>query len=518
MGDTSGIQLDAPVIEVTLMEDRAMVRRRGTVSLSAGTNHLVIQEVTPVLSDRTLAAALTGCEGVAVNDIRARREPKHRREDRPADHQRIALALEELRNRLRAIDEEVSVLEHQRSQLGAVSEQTVADVAQDTSRGRHTDDALATGLDRLEEKILDLGDRTVELQVERAEAERRLRDLESQLLERQAPDVEIRASIRLELVAAAAGEAVIDVTYVVPAACWRPVYAARLSGETVEMVTSGCVWQRTGEDWPEVSLIFSTERTTRGAAPPILADDLIAMHPKPTETVVVARDETIETTGEGTRPRHDVTEVPGVDDGGVVQRFRPAHRATIPSNGRPHFVVLETSTSKAVTELSALPELAPTAFLVSQQVHEGTHPLMAGPVHLMRESGYAGRTSLLYVAPRERFRLTWGPDPEVRVRRREDSKVEDSTMFSFWERRTVTLRVHLSNIGSKTKQVVVKERLPVSEVETVKIEFDAKGTTGSPRPPDENGFVVWDVELGPNRPRELVLKYVIAKKPEVQGI
>lgn len=513
-----GIRLEAPVTEVTLMEDRAQVRRCGRAGLAPGVNRLVIEGVAPVLSDRTLGAGLTGCEGVVVNDIRARRHARIRHEDRPEDVQKLRESFLALGRRRREIDEELSVIEQQRSQLGAVATQTAADIGVDTARGRATDPGLATGLDRLEEQILALGDRAVDLELERGETIQKLQDVEGRLHARQAPDVETRATIELELVAEKTCEAVIDITYVVPSACWRPVYAARLAGESVEMVTSGCVWQRTGEDWNAVSLVFSTQRTTRGASPPALAEDLISMQPKPAETVVVARDETVENTGEGVRPRQDVTEVPGVDDGGTVQRFRPTHPATIPSNGRPHFVVLESSTSRAAAELSVLPELGRTAFLVSQQVHEGQHPLMAGPVHLMRESGYAGRTSLLYVAPRERYRITWGADPEIRVHRREESKVEDSTMFSFWERRTVTLRVHLSNIGSKTKHVVMKERIPVSEVETVKIEFDAKGTTGSPTPPDENGFVVWNVELPPSRPREILLRYVIAKKPEVQGI
>ena len=50
---------EVPVVEVTLLEDRALVVRRGLVELPPGRSRLRIDGVAPVLVDKTLAAALT---------------------------------------------------------------------------------------------------------------------------------------------------------------------------------------------------------------------------------------------------------------------------------------------------------------------------------------------------------------------------------------------------------------------------------------------------------------------------
>jgi hypothetical protein len=48
--------LDAPVCVVTLLEDRALVRRSGKASLSQGLWRVRVEKVAPVLSDKSLRA------------------------------------------------------------------------------------------------------------------------------------------------------------------------------------------------------------------------------------------------------------------------------------------------------------------------------------------------------------------------------------------------------------------------------------------------------------------------------
>jgi len=55
---------------------------------------------------------------------------------------------------------------------------------------------------------------------------------------------------------------------------------------------------------------------------------------------------------------------------------------------------------------------------------------LAGPVDLIRENGFVGRTSVLFIAAGERFELGWGPDAELRVKRHSESKQEKSRRLS----------------------------------------------------------------------------------------
>ena len=64
--------IQLPIASVTLLEDRAHVVRRGSLSLAAADDRVQIERVAPVIADKTVA--VTVIEGqVKVVDARVRR-------------------------------------------------------------------------------------------------------------------------------------------------------------------------------------------------------------------------------------------------------------------------------------------------------------------------------------------------------------------------------------------------------------------------------------------------------------
>ncbi|HJK92112.1 MAG TPA: DUF4139 domain-containing protein, partial [Polyangiaceae bacterium LLY-WYZ-15_(1-7)] len=167
--------------------------------------------------------------------------------------------------------------------------------------------------------------------------------------------------------------------------------------------------------------------------------------------------------------------------------------------------------------LVLVPELEPVAVRRTRQTHEGEAPLLAGPVELVRDGGPAGRTKVLFVAPRERFELGWGPEPSVRVKRHAEAAKEESKLLSSWLTREHTVELKLSNLAAAPREVEVVERVPVSELKEVKVEVDAEATTDGARP-DRDGFVRWTVELPPRGRRTLTLVYTVSRKSDVRGL
>ena len=141
--------------------------------------------------------------------------------------------------------------------------------------------------------------------------------------------------LELTVDATSAGRATFKVGYLVPCAVWRPAYRAILGRdkegkEQVRLECEAVVWQRTGEDWVDVALSFSTARPTLGATPPVLEDDRLSLRDKQEHekrTVEVSlREETIQATGDvGGQARPDM---PGLDDGGEVQVLAAPEPAT----------------------------------------------------------------------------------------------------------------------------------------------------------------------------------------------
>jgi hypothetical protein len=61
------------------------------------------------------------------------------------------------------------------------------------------------------------------------------------------------------------------------------------------------------------------------------------------------------------------------------------------------------------------------------------------------------------------------------------------------------------------------ERVPVSELEQVKVEVLSDKTTNSVRP-DENGFCTWNFTLEPYSQLQASLVFQISTAPEVESI
>jgi uncharacterized protein (TIGR02231 family) len=451
-------------------------------------------------------------------------------QDQDVGAERGALERErdQLRERLAEIRGERDVAAREASALERAAALALAELSEDAAWGAEVEAVRAEPLEQLGRAQRALGQRQIELDREMERIEAVLARLGERLGTLDGPAEEERADLEIDLAGPAGATCQLRIDYAVPGACWRPCHTARLvnpSGERparVELDTDACVWQNTGEDWREVELVLSTERASLGVEPPQLSSDVLRAVRRSAEVVVEAREQEIETTGfglggESAAARAVSAELPGIDDGGEVRTWRAAEPASIPSDGRPYRARLGSFESDADLELCAFPELTRTVLLKSAQENRGSAPLLAGPVDLVRESGLCGHTSIRYVAPGERFELGWGPDPDLRVSREVEVLDEKSRMLSAWAVRRTHVRIKLSNLGAETRRITVTERLPVSEVEKVRVAVDPERVTGGRRP-DENGFLRWPVTLDRFGHEELELVWELRRHEDVVGV
>ncbi|NER20375.1 MAG: DUF4140 domain-containing protein [Symploca sp. SIO1C2] len=77
------LTLDAPVSQVTLLEDRALVQRRGKANLAPGLWRIRVEKVAPVLSDKSLRAEFcVDYPEARIDDVRTRRRMLIKEEER----------------------------------------------------------------------------------------------------------------------------------------------------------------------------------------------------------------------------------------------------------------------------------------------------------------------------------------------------------------------------------------------------------------------------------------------------
>jgi uncharacterized protein (TIGR02231 family) len=530
--DVHELVAEVPVVEVTLLEDRALVVRRGIVELPPGRSRLRIDGVSPVMVDKTLAAALAlpregEQKGELPDELRVRSASVTRRRitrdvDRPTNYA-------EIRERKRGKQAELEQLEQRRARLSndhtsleKLIELTLTEITEDVGWAAQDRRRWGEALEQLEAAQLELALTLRKLGHQQETLTREIKDLEVLEAASSSLATEVKAMLELELVnpEPLTRRVELSIDYLVPGALWRPWHTARLleAAGRLQFTCEGAVWQNTGEDWNDVQLIFSTERPSLGVTPPTLATDKLHMRKKGPAVEVEARDQTIHTAGlgaDGTKQKVSKSELPGIDDGGEPLGLRGRVKANVPTDGRPYRVPIFSFETAAETALICMPERAAAVMLRSRHANAATQPLLAGPVDLIRNSGLVGRTSILFIAPGERFELGWGPDSTLRVTRDVELLEQERKMMSSWTRKPRRVRVKLSNLAPTPATIEVTERIAVSEVAKVEVEV-IEASHGEK--PDDDGFVTWTTKLPGFGHEELELTWVLVVHDDVRGL
>ncbi|MGH1341788.1 MAG: mucoidy inhibitor MuiA family protein [Nannocystales bacterium] len=510
MSDATSIEL--PITQVTVLEDRALVTRSGSVELPAGLHTLCVPDVAAVVVDKTLSAqASAGGRVVQARVVRHAATTKEAQRDRVAHWMGVETerrsAVEDTQFRFEVSSEALAATREVEALL-------LAELSQDIALGRDVSKRLAA-IAMLREKLGEAVDARVDSERRRIRAQRALSEA---LRMQESIDDETRSVVgqfELEIQVEADGPSSIELTlrYAVGGALWRPAHVATLQPEGgVLFEAQACVWQATGEDWTDAEVSFSTERPSLGSTAPRLETDTLSLKAKTQAVSVQARDQVISTTGEGAAEVRD--EMPGVDDGGEPVALKAEGPRTVSSNGRPHHVPLFSFESEARTELVCRPEKVEAVLLRTTQTHHGPHPLLAGPVELRRYGGFVGRTSTLFVAPGESFELGWGPNPDLRVHRKVEPAEHTRKPLSSWVRKPRTVRVTISNLGAQPHEVRLQERVVVSEID--KVEVEVGPLQGGTR--DADGIVAKTLEVRGFGETTYAFEWTLVVHDDVRGM
>lgn len=524
----SAVRLRAPSTpqRVTFFEDRAEVTRKARAKLPAGVSWVALGGVSAAVDDPSVVAGIRG-EGARVVAARVVRQVRQDPalteseitaiEAAEAAARRTRQDAERAPSRARSYEARCAALcetwlmrvqQVPRAQPGSRSRPEAQPQAEAQTPSWRTaygvlDQALRAALDQVSAATEALRAATEE------EARASLRLQEGRRL---VPRHETAVEVQVE--AAAPGEVEIDLTYRVPAALWRPEHLAQLvpradgKGHELILRTLAVAWQHTGEDWRAVPCRFSTARPAQSASPPLLSDDVLFSRKKTdAERRVVqveAREQAIAVAGldRGTRA---VEEMPGVEDGGEPLWFSATRPADLPSDGQPVRVEIGEVRLPCEVDLVAYPEQTAAVHVRATASLTAPVPLLAGPVRLLRGSELVGRGRVAFVARGEPFELGFGVDDGLRVRRATEESRDTSLLGT--QKVTRTVRLYVSNLSGSARRLLVTERVPVSEIEDLKVVIVATNGADRARIEERDGFVRFELSLDGGKARELTLTY-----------
>ncbi|MFI1468627.1 DUF4139 domain-containing protein [Streptomyces wuyuanensis] len=202
----------------------------------------------------------------------------------------------------------------------------------------------------------------------------------------------------------------------------------------------------------------------RGRIFPAAPDDLVAAEYRRRAEAVAS----LPLPGHAVPPRRSA--------GSFDHRFDAAARADIPSDGTWHTVTIGEMPVGLVTEYVCVPSVEETVYATLVLSNATERALLAGPVEVTVDDGFALTAALPTLAPGGVRRVGLGPAEAIRVTRRTELRESASGLRGSTTVLDHSVRVELANRLGQDVTVEVRERVPVTSEPDVRIEERADWT------------------------------------------
>ncbi|MCU0546562.1 MAG: mucoidy inhibitor MuiA family protein [Oscillatoriaceae cyanobacterium Prado104] len=531
--------VDTSISEVTVYTDRARITRRGTVSLTGNERELTIASLPACIETESVRATGSGTVAVRILGVRSERiytsEPAV---DRIAE---LTQQIQELETQKRAVEEQISSRRIQLKFVENLSEKSVASFASSIAKQQiglnETADLLTFLGSNYKKYISAIG----QLEIQRNELDKQIKAVRQQLQQIQRPNYQQTFNIIVAVEPSGSGSFDLEISYVAMQAYWTPLYDLRVktSNNQIELYYLAEVNQNTGEDWTGVALNLSTAKPGMGTLPPKLEPwyvDILRpklppaaeFYKKPrmamrsaeledaeydaNEVTILARGSLGATAAP--EPIEAETATANISREGSTVSFQVGGNSNIPSDGNPHKVTIFSDNYPSQPEYIAMPRLVSFAYLQAIVTNPMTGAtLLPGTANIFRDNTFVGTVPLENISPGQEFKLNLGIDEGLKIERELVERQVDKKLIGNQRRTSYAYRLMVTNLQQVPANLTVKEQLPVSRNEQIKVRL----TLTNPKiVPGEMGLLEWEISLPPQAKQELYYQFVVEHPPELK--
>ena len=513
------MNVESAIEAVTVYPDGATVTRLIVVDLPAGDTTLIARDFPPGLDPASLRVEGESAAAVTIGAIDARPP----RAERPASKPEIERRIEALRDERKVLDDKIAAETARKEFAQRFANNVPFGLGEKGEARPLTEWRAAFGAVADEIATADAAMR--DARQKQREIDRELARLDFELKSNPPRKMEVR----VDLAASANARSTLRVTYTVRGARWQPLYDARLDSGSrerkpaIELVRRAEIVQQTGEDWSDVALSVSTVRTSKGGSAPELSS-LIVRYPSPQRPRAAEQrfeqpvapslaDSLHQDRGAANyaaieNAYKQAREAEGtIESGGYQVVYRIPGRISVAANeGAKSFRV---STGKVAPDLlsRAAPALDETAFIEASFKNSEEAALLPGRVALYRDGIYVGRGQIVLTPKDETVRLGFGADDKVKVMRATVRKIEGSTgIITSAKTDEREYKITVRSGHERPIRVVIEDRLPVSEVDDIKVELLPVTTPPTERDlRDRRGVLAWSFDAAPGEIKEIRL-------------
>lgn len=493
-------KVNAPISGVVVYPGRALVTRKATLKIGAGTQRLVLRDLANLLENHSVRAELSG-KDARIMDVEISSYAVREADD-PA-----LKSLKERREKLQididALSDRSSVLAFRSDYLKKAQESYLNGTDKNGKPVQRTPKEYDSMLSYLSKRIAENAADRRQLSREQTALSKKAKYLDR--LIRDARNRSSKASRRKQvtvLLESSSNTTVrLGISYIVPQSGWSPGYDVRVLGNKnrIEFNGYGLVAQRSGEDWNEADIRLSTARPTTTSQPPTV------------EPLFVAGARGMRTDGSFQNKGNVSFTKRGT--GSLV--FAVPRKIPVASDGRPHRTPFTRHSLPVKFEYITFPRYGNTAYLLALGKNTMPQPILDGQINIFQENDFVGSSRSGSVLPGEDFELALGVNENIRVERKLEELVEEKAGLLGGQRMfRYSYAITVGNFSGKPATLNVIDQIPVARGTDARIEKVTHSV--DPEYVNKQGIMKWKLALKSGQSQTIRFGFAITV-PENSG-
>jgi uncharacterized protein (TIGR02231 family) len=516
--------LNSKIVAVTVYGDKALVTRRGVISLSGEERELLITPLPVSLETESVRVSGSGIAEVRLLGVSSDRI--YTSEPVAEKVAQLTKQIQQLESDKRHLQAQIDALALQSSFITGLGEKTQEPFAQSLSRKNLGISETLDFLNFLGSQYSEYAIAVGECRTQQQELEKQLQPLRAKLQKIQTPHPKENLNITVEIEVSAAGEFELELSYVVNSASWKPFYDLRVDTKKnlLHLTYLAEVKQTTGEDWSDVPLTLSNAKLGLGSLPPKLkpwyidiphqrADDpqniQRSMSPPPAMAVLLPNPTKPKLAKEDKEDSFSDQEkiITVASQQSNVVTFNLNHSGHIPCDGTPHKTTIFQADYSCNFNYLGIPHLVSFAYLQANVKNPADGAvLLPGKANIFRDTMFVGNTQLTHITPGQEFKINLGIDEGLKIERALFEYQVEPKSVNGQIRITYAYKLLVTNLLNKTANLKLTDQLPVSRNTKIAVNL----TSSDPQIQVGNmGILEWDILLESQEKQEVYYQFTV---------
>lgn len=531
------IVADSRITAVTVYPGSAKVTRSSTLTLQAGDNRVVIDNLPLNIIETSLRVDGEGQGDISLGSVQLK---KNILRDVVQEKEKALLEqIEQAEQERRVLGDEVN---RYQSQLEYIRQMVMGG-----NRGSGSDENVGSyarlPLEQWQQAWQTLDAATADMQQKIRQSEKALNEVDKTLnklrrdLNQVATNQKETLSATLQVQSSTSTDLALRLTYQINGARWEPVYDADLDtakGE-IHLKTLAQISQRTGEDWADVSVTLSTLRPGVNSQLPELDSWVLDFMPPPQPMPAPMVEESLEMAVGGLaddmqnidrrerfarkpmpkkRIRQQQSRLISTD---FSAEYQVPGKISLDTGSDKRRFTLSAQALQATVKLASAPRFDPRVMIQTETSYTRDTPLIAGSMSLYRNGSFVGNTFLGEKLSGEEIKLSFGEDSKVKINFQPDpdQKRKDG-LFSKQKVIERHYKVSITSNHDKPYAINIYDVMPVAAHEDIEVKTLGQKPTQR-GVDDKKGVVRWEKKLPPKKEQSLTYGYSVSY-PEDQVI